>query len=139
MSQSPRRGISREGVDQTFAADEIRNSELLLAAQMLRAQGQCEEAATKLAEAAAIEEQLSERCASAGLPEKSRVHQFSAASCWAQAGNFYRAVSLCDDLLAQPDLPVRLREHVRNYVEKLRERRAQWYADLELTSAGADA
>ena len=84
MSQSPRRGINRQGSDQAFAGSEARKSEVLLEAQMLRARGQSEEAATKLAEAAAIEEQLSEQCANAGLRDKAWVHRFSAASCWAQ-------------------------------------------------------
>jgi hypothetical protein len=48
-----------------------------------------------------MEEALSERCLAAGLHEKAWSHRFSAASCWAQAGNFYQAIAWCDDLLAQ--------------------------------------
>src|SRR5437016_14434852 len=44
--------------------------------------------------------------------EKSFVHRFSAAHCWAQAGNFYRALALCDGLLARADLSHRLRQRV---------------------------
>ncbi len=138
MSQSPIHGVNRQGLDQAFASDEARKSDLILAAQLMLSQGQDESAASKLAEAAALEERLSERCAAAGLQEKAWVHRFSAASCWAQAGNFYQAITLCDDLLAQHDLPERLRERVRDYVRQLRARRAQWYADLALATAGVE-
>ena len=137
MNQS--HGISRQGLDQAFAADEARKSDLLLTAQLLRAQGQPESAAAKLAEAAAIEQRLGEHCAAVGLRDKGWVHQFSAASCWAQAGNFYQAITLCDELLAQADLPERLHNRVRDYAYQLRTRRAQWYADLSLATAGAES
>src|SRR5947209_3241469 len=120
MSQSPTHGVSRQGLEEAFAADEDRKSALLLAAQLLRAQGEPESAAAKLAEAAAIEERLSERCAAIGLRDKAWVHRFSAASCWAQAGNFYQAITLCDDLLAQADISDRLRNRVRDYAYQLR-------------------
>jgi len=86
--------------------------------------------AAKFAEAAAIEEHLGEMCADQQLREKSFVHSFSAASCWAQAGNFYEAISLCDQLLAADDLPDPLRARIQHYAEALRNRRAQWYGDL---------
>jgi hypothetical protein len=138
MDQSPIRGISRQGLDQAFAANEARKSELLLAAQLLQAQGQPESAAAKLAEAAALEEQLSERCVALGLADKASVHRFSAASCWAQAGNFYQALTFCDDLLTQPDLPERLRGRIRDFAQQIRARRAQWYAELAGATVGAD-
>ncbi len=93
---------------------------------------QQDEAAVKFAEAAEIEEHLSDLCEAKCLMEKSFKHRFSAASCWAQAGNFYRAISLCDDLLARTDLPDRLRLHIREYANTLRGRRAQWYEELVL-------
>src|SRR5438034_854044 len=115
MSQSPIHGVSRQGLDQAFAGDEARKSELILAAQLLLSQGQDESAAGKLAAAAATEERLSEQCLAVGLRDKAWVHRFSAASCWAQAGNFYQALTLCDELLAQPDLPERLRGRIRDF------------------------
>lgn len=138
MSQSPIHGVSRQGLDQAFASDEARKSELILTAQLLLSQDQDESAASKLAAAAATEERLSERCMAVGLREKAWVHRFSAASCWAQAGNFYQALTLCDDLLAQPDLPERMRGRVRDFAQQIRARRAQWYADLALATAGVD-
>jgi hypothetical protein len=139
MNESLAGGINRHGLDQSFATEETHKSELLLSAQLLRSRGQLEEAAVKLAEAALIEEKLSERCATAGLREKGWVHQFSAAGCWAQAGNFYQAITICAELLAQPELAPLLRTRVQDYAQLLRARRAQWYADLDFATAAADA
>lgn len=65
-----------------------------------------------------------------GLWEKAFVHGFSAASCWAQAGDFHHAIGLCHDVLAHLELPERLRPRVYAYVKALCARRAQWYADV---------
>jgi hypothetical protein len=124
------RGLSRQGVDATFVADEAQKSRLLLEAQLLRAQQQAEAAADKLVEAAMIEERLRERCFTMGLREKAFVHGFSAASCWAQAGDFHHAIGVCQDLLAHSDLPPRLRHRVDAYAKTLCIRRAQWYEEL---------
>jgi hypothetical protein len=58
------------------------------------------------------------------------VHGFSAASCWAQAGDFHHAIGLCHELLAHPELPERLRHRVDAYAKTLCARRAQWYVEL---------
>jgi hypothetical protein len=50
-----------------------------------------------------------------------RIHLFSAASCWARAGHFARAVQLCDELLADLEAPPRFRQDVAEY-------RARWAA-----------
>jgi hypothetical protein len=140
MSQKQQaQGISREGLDATFEADEARKSELILEARLLREEQQYEAAAGKFAEAAAIEEQLSDRCAAKGLWDKAFMHRFSAASCWAQAGNFYDAIALCENLLAQAHLPERLSQRVHGYVETLRARRAEWYAGLVLETTASEA
>src|SRR2546421_7645516 len=112
MSAPNGQGVDRQGLDASFLADEAQKSDLLLNAQLLRAQGDAEAAAAKLAQAAALEERLSERCAARGLRDKARVHRFSAASCSAQAGNFYQAIPWCDVLLPEADLPDRLRRPV---------------------------
>ncbi|MBW3538951.1 MAG: hypothetical protein KY476_01650 [Planctomycetes bacterium] len=124
-------GISREGLDASFEAEERRKSNLLLQARMLLDQGDENAAALRFAEAAAIEERLSDICAEKGLAEKASVHRFSAASCWAAAGNFHDALLQCELLLAQPDIPDRLRGAVAAYSDTIRERRAEWYANLE--------
>ena len=130
MSNPTGRGLSRQGVDAAFVADEAQKSHLLLEAQLLRAQQQAEAAADKLVEAAMIEERLRERCFTMGLREKAFVHGFSAASCWAQAGDFHHAIGVCQDLLAHSDLPPRLRHRVDAYAKTLCTSRAQWYEEL---------
>jgi len=137
MSQQPARGISRQGLDAVFEADEVRKSNLILEAQLLREQERYDEAAAKFAQAAMIEESLSNICETKKLMEKSFVHCFSAASCWAQAGNFYHAIALCDYLLACDDLPNRLRQRVYDYAHTLRVRRTQWYAELAFKTESA--
>jgi hypothetical protein len=135
MMSSTNHAIDRQGLDQDFAAQDAKKSALLLEAQLLRAQDRDEAAAIKLAEAAHIEERLAEYCVSGGLRERAWLHRFSAASCWAQAGNFYQAITWCEDLLAQPDLSDSLRLRVLEYAQQLRARRAQWYRDLSLATA----
>lgn len=134
MSQASPHGIGRSGLDAAFEADEARKSNLILRARMLRDQHDDERAAQHFAEAAEIEERLSDRCEELGLVEKSLVHRFSAASCWAHAGNIYQAIGLCGELLAC-DLPGRLRRDIEDYAEALRRRRAQLYAQLTLVGA----
>ncbi len=138
MDQQPARGISRRGLDPAFEAEEAHKSDLILEARLLREQQQDEAAAEKFAHAAEIEERLADLCEAKGLLDKSFLHRFSAASCWAQAGNFYRAITLCDDLLSRPGLPDRLRRRIHGYADTLRARRAQWYAGLVLETAGSE-
>ena len=97
---------------------------------MLRAQQKPEAAANKLAEAAVIEERLQDLCVTKGLRAKAFVHGFRAASCWAQAGDFYHAIVICNALLAHAELPARLRQRGDAYVKTLCTRRAQWYEEL---------
>ena len=89
MNVQPVSGIRRQGLDDAFQATESAKSRLLLEAALLREQGQEEAAAVRFAQVAAMEEQLFNVCREQGLMEKANVHHFSAASCWAQAGNFY--------------------------------------------------
>lgn len=139
MNQQPTKAISRAGLDAAFEADEARKSKLILEAQLLREQARADEAVYRFAEAAQIEESLSQRCAAQGLIEKSLLHRFSALSLWAQAGNFYQAIALSDQLLAAPELPEPLRQRIHTYTNTLRLRRARWYEELalELTISAA--
>ena len=68
------------------------------------------------------------------MPGSAWKRAFSAASSWAQAGNFYKAIALCQALLARADLPEPLRRPIREYAEKLQGRRSEWYAGLELAA-----
>lgn len=90
------RGISCKGIDATIRNDEARKSDLILQSHLLRERGDGEQSSEKFAEAAAIEERLRDRCTELGLTEKPYVNAFSAASCWARAGDFHHAITLCD-------------------------------------------
>ena len=136
--EQPMRGISRQGLDAAFEAEETRKSELILQASLLREQGDEETSSMKFAEAAAIEERLRDQCRAQGLVPKSFVHAFSAAGCWARAGDFHHSLMLCDELLARVDVPDRLRRRVGKYASTLRTRRSEWYAALLKTTAGVE-
>lgn len=66
------------------------------------------------------------------------MHGFSAVSCWAQAGNFDRAIALGEQMLTEPGLSARLRSHIENYIQTLRRRRSAWCSELTLAAAGAE-
>jgi hypothetical protein len=134
MSQVSPRGIDRSGLDAAFEAEEARKSNLILRARMLRDQQDDEQASQHFAEAAELEAGLSDRCEERGLVQKSLIHRFSAASCWAHAGNFYQAITICDELLAR-ELPQRLRRDIEDFAKTLRSRRARLYAQLTLVGA----
>ena len=130
MKPSPETGISRHGLDADFDAEETKKSNLLLQAAFHRAQNEEEQATECYAAAAQIEERLAERCRAIGLLEKSRVHEFSAASAWAQAGDFYHALHLFAALQNDAETPPRLRDTITRYTETLAMRRRQWTAEL---------
>ncbi len=136
MNQHSLKGVARHGLDTSFEADETLKSNLILEGRLLRDQQQPDAAADRFAQAAVIEERLSERCSEQGLQEKSWLHLFSAASCWAQAGNFHEAICLGDQLQAQANLPSPLRQRVQEFTLVLRQRRRQWAAGLTLTATG---
>ncbi len=138
MNQPPPRGIDRHGLGAAFEADEALKSNLIVEGRLLAAEQQPDAAAERFARAAELEERLSEACAAQGLKEKSWVHCFSAASCWAQAGNFHEAICLGSQLLARGDLPPRLRQRVEEFTRALRQRRIQWAAALERAAIGVD-
>ncbi len=139
MNQQQTNAINGAGLDAAFERDEAHKSNLIFEARLFREQSRADEAAHKFAEAAQIEESLSQRCVARGLTEKSFLHRFSALSLWAQAGAFYQAIALGDELLASPALPERLRQRIQTYTDTLRNRRAHWYEELalELTESAA--
>ena len=134
MSDLSTTGFDRQGLDDAFAAEEAQKSNLILEGRLLEARKQLDEAAQKFAQAAEQEERLGNHCATLGLSDRASMHLFSAASCWARAGNFYRAIALCDDLLCRPGLPDALRRQIEDYALILRGRRTQWTAELTLAS-----
>ena len=136
MSTAEPRGIPCAGLDDAFRAEETRKSNLLLEGQLLDAQGQFDTAAEKYATAAGIEEQLAVRCRELGLREKAWLHHRSAVGCWARAGNFYTALRLGDELLADPDLTEQLRRHVQAFVDTVRARRRECIERVPAVEAG---
>ena len=130
MTEREKNGISCEGLDQAFQEDEVHKSNLILEAHYLVASQQPDTAAQKLAQAAEIEERLSDICLKKGLQEKSFVHRFSAVCCWAQAGNYYDAIRLGDELLTCSGLSEGLRQQVQEYTYALRVRRTEGAARM---------
>lgn len=124
--------------DDCLTADEVRKSNLLLEAGLLRSQLQTDEASRRFAAAAALEEQLAEACVAKGQRAEAWRHRFSAESCWAQAGNFHAAITLGEQLLDEPDLPTKLRAAVDRYTTALRQRRHEWAKGLVLTPTGTE-
>ncbi|MBC8446559.1 MAG: radical SAM protein, partial [Chloroflexi bacterium] len=118
-------GISRRGLDAVLAKEEARKSNLILEANLLKAQERYQDAADRFAEAAKIEERLSKTLLRKGLLDKYFVHHFSALSCWAQAGDVYHAIVLGEELLARADLHTPLRQRIEEYVRQLRTRRVR--------------
>ena len=135
MNPPKEQGISRKGLGAAFKREEIKKSNLLLDIQLLRAQQKgSDEIVAKFAQAASLEEHLSQCCARKGLREKFFVHRFSAASCWAGAGNFYRALVLCDELLKLRDLPDALRQRIQQYEQTIRTRLAQLNQEIAMAA-----
>ncbi|MBC8135189.1 MAG: hypothetical protein H8F28_04775 [Fibrella sp.] len=110
---------------------EIYKSNLLLYSMVDRAYERWDDVVAKFAEVAPIEERLAQACRDANLIPKMRTHQLSAASCWAKAGNFHRAVLLADEMLADPDLDDRYRERMEGLRARWKERRATLIKTLD--------
>ena len=51
MNQQPSKGINRQGLDAAFRVEEVRKSNLILTAQLLRAQQKQDDAAASFAQA----------------------------------------------------------------------------------------
>ena len=126
--------ISRKELDAAFAQKETAKSNLLLQAKRARDSGDDNRAARRFANAACLEEELAAVCDTQNLPEKAQMHYFSAAGCWAQAGDFHHALTLCETLLSRSGLPPRLRETITRHAAALQNRRARWYAELISTA-----
>ncbi len=132
-------GINRKGLDAALVKEEARKSNLILEANLLKAQERYQDAVDRFAEAAQIEERLSKILLQKGLLDKYFIHRFSALSCWAQAGDVYRATVLGEELLARADLPDPLRRRIEEYVRLLQARRVRWFAEFAPVTAAAAA
>ena len=114
-----------------YPEEENRKSDLLLQAALLRAEGQEELAASRFAEAATLEERLVQRAEADGDPARAIRNQFSAASAWANAGDFHHALTLLQTLEQRADTPEPLKTHVRAFAATLRTQRRHWHDTLQ--------
>jgi hypothetical protein len=109
---------------------ELRKSDLLLRGRLAKELGQHDAAAKLFGESAQLEEALAAAYSAQDIAEQVWRHQFSAAGCWSQAGNFMRALELCDHLADSPDVPNTLRERAATYAQTLRLRRDRLWTEL---------
>ena len=130
MNHPVRRGIDCQVLDAAVETDKRLASEAILKARLLQDQQHPDEAAREYAHAAGVELRLAETCEARGLSDKSWVHRFGALRSKDLAGDIHDAIALGEESLARSDVPAALRQRLREYVELLRIRRAQWSADL---------
>lgn len=109
-----------------YPASVIEKSNLVLRANLLEAQQQFDEAAELFAKAARMEAQLAETAQEYGQLDTALVHLVSEMSCWAAAGDTYRALSRGQQLLTLPTLTLAQRAHIGDFVQQLTERRRTW-------------
>jgi hypothetical protein len=114
--------------------EEAHKSNLLLQAALLRAGGQEELAASRFAEAATLEEQLAQHADAEGNAPRAIRSQSSAASAWANAGDFHHALTLLQSLEQRTDAPEPLKARVRAFAETLRAQRRRWHDTLQEAS-----
>lgn len=113
---------------------EKHKSHLLLQAALLRSEGEEELAAVRFAEAAVLEENLTRQADLQGQSLRAARSHFSAASAWANAGNFFRALELLQSLDMRADAPEPLKAHARIFAETLRVERRHWHDILQEAS-----
>jgi tetratricopeptide (TPR) repeat protein len=121
-----RRGVRTPEIQE----QERQKSRLLLQGQLAKESGRHDEAARFFGEAAQLEEALAAAYGKQGITEQVGRRVFSAAGCWSQAGNFLRALELCDRLINDPDTPTALRARALAYARTLRERRNRLWAEI---------
>jgi hypothetical protein len=85
-------------------------------------------------EAAAIEERLAQRADAEGDTLRAVRSHFSAASAWANAGDFHHALTLLQILEQRGDAPEPLKARARAFAETLRAQRRQWHNTLQEAS-----
>ncbi|MEM7533865.1 MAG: hypothetical protein AAF639_16895 [Chloroflexota bacterium] len=117
----------------------IEKSNLLLQANMHELQQQFKDASNLFAKSAEIEAQLAETVQEHGRPDLAAVHLVSEMSCWAAAGDTYRALTQGQKMLALSFLTPEQQTHVRDFIEQLEERRQAWMASWRHHQAMATA
>lgn len=130
--------ISRANLSDSFLRLEREKSNLLLGANLLKAQGRYEEAAERFGRAAILESRLVDDLYKQNKLRKAFIHEFSVLSCWAQAGNLYQALQVGTALLQRESLSAAQRAQTESYLNKLRSRMMQWMVAWEQESVSAD-
>ena len=126
MTRSQKGSINRQGLSSRYKQDEKETSRLILEANLLKSSGRRKEAAQKFAQAADLEMKNGDELLALGLLDLYYIHQFSAASCLAQAGNLYQAIQMCENLRDGFELPPPLRQRIAGYLNVLETRMDQW-------------
>ena len=94
--------VTLQPLPSSYTVAVIEKSNLLLRANLLEAQQQFDEAAEMFASAARLEAQLAAMAQEYGQAATALVHLVSEMSCWAAAGDTYRALSRGQHLRSAP-------------------------------------
>ena len=113
----------------------VEKSNSLLRANMLEAQQQFTEAAELFAASATIEAELATIAQSHGQSDIALIHLISEMSCWAAAGDTYRALSQGQKILLVPGLTAGQKAHVEHFLQQLKQRRQMWMASWSYQAA----
>ena len=132
------KNIDRSGLSPAFEQDEQYKSNLILEANMLKAQGQYTQASQRFALATEIEERLARELQQLDKRDKAFHHAFSAVNCWAQAGDLYRAQTAGLDLLSQADLSAKNRERLQRFLQSLSKQTIEWMKQWQSGTVTAD-
>jgi hypothetical protein len=116
--------------DTEYGDKEVKKSNLILEAGILKAKGCLEEAAIKFAEAGGLEEELQCFCQQNGFEKKSFVHAFSAVYCWIHAGDTHHALVLCKNIFKQKGLTEPLKQKAEQLLNDLHKMRKQYWDDF---------
>ena len=118
--------VTLQPLPSSYTVAVIEKSNLLLRANLLEAQQQFDEAAEMFASAARLEAQLAAMAQEYGQAATALVHLVSEMSCWAAAGDTYRALSRGQQLLFLSTLTPPQRTHISDFVQQITDRRRAW-------------
>lgn len=116
----------RMNLSPEFQEQERQKSNLILEANLLKAQGNYVLASELFAEAAHIEEMLAADLWVQADSEKAFAHAFSALSCWAQAGDLHRAHMAGLALLGRSEITAVNKQRLQIYLQTLTKRTIEW-------------
>ena len=118
--------VTLQPLPSSYTVAVIEKSNLSLRANLLEAQQQFDEAAEMFASAARLEAQLAAMAQEYGQAATALVHLVSEMSCWAAAGDTYRALSRGQQLLFLSTLTPPQRTHISDFVQQITDRRRAW-------------